>query len=238
MHIIDRQPDKHWGSYQSVDHGYDNRVREVAMGTPPSLPALPGSAPDLSALVFPEVRGQLQFVRSDLQPHLVAALNMTDFVPTSGPHVTQGTIQLTASVVGQNWLQAEVGAGGAVMVDILSVTQGPVTPSGAAAGPMFVLSKDPQEIARFARPGGPLLIVAIAPGMEAAAQQAVPPTPVPVVPPTPGPPVPPPPGPPPGAPPAPPPPSEIPPEALVGGGVFVLVLVGLATYSIYTSRRK
>jgi len=232
MHIIDRQPDQHWGSYQSVDHGYDNRVREVAMGTSPSVPPGPGvtgTLPDISALLAPEVRGQLQFVRSDLRPHLVALLNMTDLVPASGPFVTQGTIQPTTSVVGQNWLQQEVGEGGAVMVDVQSVVEAP---------PLFVLSKDPQEIARFARPGGPLLIVAIAPGMEAAAQQAVPPTPVPVVPPTPGPPVPPPPGPPPGAPPAPPPPSEIPPEALVGGGVFVLVLVGLATYSIYTSRRK
>lgn len=232
MHIIDRQPDRHWGSYQSVDHGYDNRVREVAMGTLPSLPSLQGSAPDLSALVFPEVRGQLQFVRSDLQPHLVAALNMTDFVPTSGPHVTQGTIQLTTSVVGQNWLQAEVGAGGAVMVDILSVTQGPVTPSGGAAGPMFVLSKDPQEIARFARPGGPLLIVAIAPGMEAAAQQVVPPAPAPA------PPVPPAPGPSPGPPPAPPPPSEIPPEALWGGGAVILGLGAFLAYYLISAKGK
>ncbi len=197
MEVIENGPLNHWGSYDAVDHGYDNRMLE-AMGQPP-----PPTLPDLSTLTAPEVRGNLQYVRSDLQPILRNLLNMTEVVPL--PASDEQTIRPATSMVGQPWVERAVQEGNAVLFH---------RATAQSTQPVFTVANDPGVIARIANPGGPTVIVAIAPGMEQAAQLAggSGPPPPPMVP-------------------GPPPPAVPAPAAIVGAGVLVaVVLVGGVTW--------
>jgi len=178
---------KHWGSYDAVDHGFDARTqgpvgraqRRAALGTVVQPPINPMGM--LSVPGATEVRGNLRYVNSALQPSFLNALAPTEFIPQGPPQqgYQQGTIRLSASTAGPAWYNDAVQNGAAVLLDTESI---------ALAEPRFFISADPAFIGSRARAnGGPAAIVAIPAALEAQAQAAVP-QPIPGPPPVPGPP--------------------------------------------------
>lgn len=171
-----QKTEKHWGSYDSVDHGYDERskwasaARQQGVGQSPFPGVAGGATPDLRAVVAPEVRGNLQYVRQDLAPMLRSILNMTEFVPEAGPGVVRGTAKVAPIPPAQPWLESAIANGGAVLLELASVQEGK---------PIFVIDNEPANIAVLANagqkppvPAGQFVIVSISPQTEAAARSA------------------------------------------------------------------
>ena len=183
MELIGQGEDlRHWGSYDAVDHGFDARTqgpigrarRQAAFGTVVPvdpmqvLTAVPGAS-------YYEVRGKLQYIRQELQPAFLNALAPTEFVPTGSAQSGSqaGTIRVSLSTAGPAWFNTAVENGAAVLLDLATAT---------STEPIFVISADPSFVGSRARAGGPYVIVAIPPALDAQAQAQVP-QPVPVPPP-------------------------------------------------------
>lgn len=120
------RPAHNWGDYQFVDHGYDQLAADPTAG-------IAGKVPGLDQLTAVEMRGRLQFIRSDLKPALVQALAFTSLgFPPEAP-VAPGTprrpcVQGFAEVLltGQtdDWISRYVGSGNVVLMALLEATQG------------------------------------------------------------------------------------------------------------------
>lgn len=163
----------HWGSYDAVDHGYDARRDDLAaagmgaLGQSPAPFAIPAAgAPDLRQVVAPEVRGRLQYVRSDLQQALQHALGFTAFHPTGGggPGQVGTVVPLLGAGEGTSWTQAAALQGNAVLLNLASVQTGQPQFRVVGGGGSEVI------VAQLAGVGGPEVIVSIGPQLEAAAQ--------------------------------------------------------------------
>ena len=78
------RPGHNWGDYQFVDHGYDQLAADPTTDVGITIPGL-------NQLTATEMRGRLQFIRSDLRPSLIQALGFTTLVMTSDVAVPPGT---------------------------------------------------------------------------------------------------------------------------------------------------
>ncbi|MHC4984851.1 MAG: hypothetical protein ACYTFO_01715 [Planctomycetota bacterium] len=236
MEIIDNGPDGHWGSYDGVDHGYDNRMLE-AIGQPaPSALGQPG----FSVPPPYEMNGVIKQVRSDQRPAVVMAMSfMTQ--PSAPP--AGGSLEYDSypTISPAAWVEGYVAQGNTVLIDVLSPPSANGNRMIAVVGPgagaatsvralsvgnskYAVVAGPPDVIANASMP--PSGVVDCPPGQVMTAQGCkVAPGPAPPGPVTP-----------PGIPPRPP---LVPEKAAIAGSVILgVVLVGGVTYWAYSRRKR
>jgi hypothetical protein len=140
------RPGHNWGDYQFVDHGYDQLAADPTTDVGTMIPGL-------NQLTAIEMRGRLQFIRSDLRPALIQALGFTSLVLPSQVAVPPGTpskpcVQGFAKVLvtGQTdaWIARAVSGGSAVLMGLSEALQG----KGS-----FMLCTDVRKIVELATAG-------------------------------------------------------------------------------------
>lgn len=187
-HYVERK-DQSWGTYDYVDHSYDNRVQlpgvdlmgigdyetsspVIGYGKTADLDTASATSPgfDLSSLasaavafVSPVVRGGLQYVDPRLAPYALSAMRAAAFNP--GPDGLTGTLTLLLPGDAiRSWADEVAAAGGAALVEL------PVRdPFSVRAARVF----DPNALAELAGEGSAFAILAIDPKLEAEAGKVV-----------------------------------------------------------------
>ncbi len=140
------RPGHNWGDYQFVDHSYDQLAADPTTDVGVAIPGL-------NQLTAVEMRGRLQFIRSELRPSLIQALGFTSLVlpsqspppPGSPPKpCVQGFAKVLVTGQTDPWVSRAVASGNVVLMALLEATQG----KG-----VFMLCKDVKKVVELATAG-------------------------------------------------------------------------------------
>ncbi|GAG32528.1 unnamed protein product, partial [marine sediment metagenome] len=128
------------------------------------LGAVPGTEQLLAPLLDVEEKSGLVSVADDKRPMAVQALQLMVFAPdqAAATDPISGQASFVVGSTGSPWVQAYVGQGYMVMVNLASVSTG---------NPRLMMTKTPKTIVYYAKRGGGYAMVAGPPALAVAASQ-------------------------------------------------------------------
>lgn len=159
MEIVDNQGERHWGSYDAVDHGYDARMQspfgqeQQSMLVPGAQPA--AVAPDWQQLLAGAVeqRGNIRVLTGPAaQAVITASAFMT--APPQPPGTSGSTTWVAQPLINPNaWAQSFLGSGYTVLIDVMS------PPAQDGSRKLAIVAPGPNaaaEVFELSGPAGPL----------------------------------------------------------------------------------